>query len=115
MIRDIVWSILSPIKYWLLFKFKISRFFFVPHSIFGITQNAPALELSSNALEGPEVIAIKVSFSDLKSFSSEKLLENYDHFIESVKKEKPDTIKGEFIKYTSISSTMGLSYKVGAK
>ena len=32
-----------------------------------------------------------------KSFSNEKLLENYNHFIESVKKEKPDTIKGEFI------------------
>ena len=33
-----------------------------------------------------------------KSFATEKLLENYNHFIESVKKEKPDTIKGEFIK-----------------
>ena len=50
-----------------------------------------------------------------KSFSSEKLLENYNHFIESVKKEKPDTIKGEFIKSTFITSTMGISYKVGAK
>ncbi len=50
-----------------------------------------------------------------KSFSTEKLLENYKHFIESVKKEKPDTIKGEFIKRTFISSTMGISYRVGAK
>ena len=50
-----------------------------------------------------------------KSFSSEKLLENYKHFIESVKKEKPDTIKGEFIKNIFITSTMGISYKVGAK
>ena len=50
-----------------------------------------------------------------KSFSTEKLLENYKHFIESVKKEKPDTIKGEFIKRAFISSTMGISYKVGAK
>ena len=33
-----------------------------------------------------------------KSFSTEKLLDNYKHFIESVKKEKPETIKGEFIK-----------------
>ena len=49
-----------------------------------------------------------------KSFSSEKLLENYNYFIESVKKEKPDTIKGEFIKNTFITSTMGISYKVGA-
>ena len=50
-----------------------------------------------------------------KSFSSEKLLENYKHFIESVKKEKPDTIKGEFIKNIYLTSTMGISYKVGAK
>ena len=50
-----------------------------------------------------------------KSFSSEKLLENYNHFIESVKKEKPDTIKGDFIKNIFVTSTMGISYKVGGK
>jgi large subunit ribosomal protein L1 len=50
-----------------------------------------------------------------KSFASDKLLENYNHFIESVKKEKPDTIKGEFIKNIFLTSTMGISYKVGAK
>ena len=50
-----------------------------------------------------------------KSFSSEKLLENYKHFIDSVKKEKPNTIKGEFIKNIFVTSTMGISYKVGAK
>ena len=50
-----------------------------------------------------------------KSFSSEKLLDNYNHFIESVKKEKPETIKGEFVKNAYITSTMGISYKVGAK
>ena len=50
-----------------------------------------------------------------KSFSTEKLLENYNYFIESVKKEKPDTIKGEFIKSAFLTSTMGISYKIGAK
>tara|TARA_Y100000389_G_scaffold162946_1_gene165964 strand:- start:475 stop:1161 length:687 start_codon:yes stop_codon:yes gene_type:complete len=50
-----------------------------------------------------------------KSFTSDKLLDNYNHFIESIKKEKPDTIKGEFIKNTFITSSMGISYKVGAK
>ena len=50
-----------------------------------------------------------------KSFSTEKLVENYNYFIESLKKEKPDTIKGEFIKNSFITSTMGISYKVGAK
>ena len=50
-----------------------------------------------------------------KSFSTEKLLENYNFFIESVKKERPETIKGEFIKSIFLTSTMGISYKVGAK
>ena len=50
-----------------------------------------------------------------KSFSTEKLLENYNFFIDSVKKEKPDTIKGEFIKNIFLTSTMGVSYKIGAK
>ena len=50
-----------------------------------------------------------------KSFSSEKLLENYNHFIESVKKEKPDTVKGDFIKGAYLTSTMGISYKVEGK
>ena len=50
-----------------------------------------------------------------KSLSTDKLLENYNFFIESVKKEKPETIKGEFIKIIFLTSTMGISYKVGAK
>ena len=50
-----------------------------------------------------------------KSFSTEKLLENFNHFIESVKKEKPETIKGEFIKGIFLTSTMGISFKIGAK
>ena len=50
-----------------------------------------------------------------KSFTSEKLLENYKHFIDSVKKEKPSTIKGEFIKNIFVTSTMGVSYRVRGK
>jgi len=50
-----------------------------------------------------------------KSFTNDKLLENFNHFIESVKKEKPDTIKGEFIKNIFLTSSMGISFKVGAK
>ena len=50
-----------------------------------------------------------------KSFSTDKLLENYNYFIESVKKEKPDTIKGDFIKSTFLTSTMGISYRIGGK
>ena len=50
-----------------------------------------------------------------KSFSTEKLLENYKFFIDSVKKEKPDSIKGEFVKNIFLTSTMGISYKIGAR
>ena len=50
-----------------------------------------------------------------KSYSVDKLLENYNFFIEGVKKEKPDTIKGEFIKNIFITSTMGISYRMGVK
>ncbi len=50
-----------------------------------------------------------------RSFSIEKLFENFNFFVDSVKKEKPDTIKGEFIKATFLTTTMGISYKVGGK
>ena len=49
-----------------------------------------------------------------KSFSKEKLIENYKYFLDFIKKEKPDTIKGEFYKNIYVTSTMGISYKVGA-
>ena len=50
-----------------------------------------------------------------KSFTTEKLKENYDYLIDSIRREKPSTIKGEFIKNISITSTMGISFRVGAK
>ena len=50
-----------------------------------------------------------------KSFSREKLLENYNFFIDSLKKERPDNMKGEFIKKIYLTSTMGISYKVGSR
>ena len=50
-----------------------------------------------------------------KSYSIEKLEENFNYFMDCVKKEKPETIKGEFIKNIFITSTMGISYKVGIK
>ena len=46
-----------------------------------------------------------------KSYSHEKLEENYKFIIDFIKKEKPENIKGEFIKTISLSSTMGLSYR----
>ena len=50
-----------------------------------------------------------------KTYATDKLEENFRFFIDVIKKEKPDTIKGEFIKNIFITSTMGISYKVGAK
>lgn len=50
-----------------------------------------------------------------KSYSTDKLLENLKYFIDTVKKEKPDTMKGDLIKNVVLTSTMGISYKVGAK
>ena len=50
-----------------------------------------------------------------KTYATEKLEANFKFFIDSIKKEKPDTIKGEFIKNIFITSTMGISYKIGAK
>tara|TARA_B100000963_G_scaffold360665_1_gene392450 strand:+ start:1218 stop:1907 length:690 start_codon:yes stop_codon:yes gene_type:complete len=46
-----------------------------------------------------------------KSFSADKLLENYKFFVEFLKKEKPENSKGEFLKNIFVSSTMGVSYK----
>ena len=50
-----------------------------------------------------------------KNFSREKLEENYKYFIEFLKKEKSENIKGEFIKNIFLTSTMGISYKIGSK
>ena len=50
-----------------------------------------------------------------KNFSKEKLLENYKFFIEFLKKEKSENTKGEFIKNIFLTSTMGISYKIGSK
>ena len=50
-----------------------------------------------------------------KSFSTENLIANLKHFIDFVKKEKPETIKGDFIKNIFITSTMGVSFKIKSK
>ena len=49
------------------------------------------------------------------SFSTENLANNFKHLIDFIKKEKPDAIKGEFIKNIFITSSMGTSIKVSSK
>ena len=47
-----------------------------------------------------------------KSFSTDKLLSNFNHLIDSIKKEKPDAMKSELIRSVFITSSMGISYKI---
>ena len=47
-----------------------------------------------------------------KSFSDIKIKENYSSILETILKEKPSGIKGDFILSAFLSSTMGISYKL---
>ena len=48
-----------------------------------------------------------------KSFADDKLIKNYNAIIETLEKEKSNnTVKGELVKSTFITSTMGVSYKL---
>ena len=47
-----------------------------------------------------------------KSFSDEKIIQNYKEFLETIQKEKPKGIKGNFILSAFLTSTMGVSYKL---
>ena len=46
------------------------------------------------------------------SFDENKLLENLDSFVSTIMKQKPATVKGDFVKNISISSTMGPGIKI---
>ncbi len=50
-----------------------------------------------------------------KSFPDNKIIENYKAFMEVIKKEKPNGIKGDFIMSSYLTSTMGVSYKINSK
>ena len=50
-----------------------------------------------------------------KSFLTDNLIKNLNHFLDFVKKEKPDAIKGEFIKNIFVTSSMGVSIKLSNK
>ena len=47
-----------------------------------------------------------------KSFSDIKIKENYNSILETILKERPTGIKGNFILSAFLSSTMGISYKL---
>ena len=50
-----------------------------------------------------------------KSFADDKILNNFNFLIESIKKERPEAMKGELIKNIYLTSSMGISYKIGGK
>ena len=50
-----------------------------------------------------------------KSFPDTKIIENYKSFIETLLKEKPKGIKGDFILSLFLTSTMGVSFKLKYK
>jgi large subunit ribosomal protein L1 len=47
-----------------------------------------------------------------KSFSVIKIKENYNSILETILKEKPSGIKGDFILSAFLTSAMGISYKL---
>ena len=47
-----------------------------------------------------------------KSFKDTKIIENFNALIQTIQKEKPNGIKGDFILSSYITSTMGASYKL---
>ena len=47
-----------------------------------------------------------------KSFTENKIKENFNSFVDVLLKEKPNNIKGEFILSAFLTSTMGISYKL---
>ena len=50
-----------------------------------------------------------------KSFPDSKIIENFNALIETVKKEKPNGIKGDFFLSSFLTSTMGISYRLKLK
>ncbi len=50
-----------------------------------------------------------------KSFSDKKIIENYNALLQTISKEKPTGIKGDFILSSYLTSTMGVSFKLKLK
>jgi len=50
-----------------------------------------------------------------KDFTDDKIKENFNALIQTILKEKPNGIKGDFILSSFLTSTMGISYKLKVK
>ena len=47
-----------------------------------------------------------------KNFTDIQIIENFNAFVQTIQKEKPNGIKGDFVLSSFITSTMGVSYKL---
>tara|TARA_B100000959_G_scaffold41563_1_gene41727 strand:- start:488 stop:1177 length:690 start_codon:yes stop_codon:yes gene_type:complete len=50
-----------------------------------------------------------------KSFDDKKIIDNFNALIQTIQKEKPSGIKGDFVVSSYITSTMGVSHKLKVK
>ena len=50
-----------------------------------------------------------------KSFDNKKIIDNFNALIQTIQKEKPNGIKGDFVVSSYITSTMGISHKLKVK
>jgi len=50
-----------------------------------------------------------------KSFDDKKLIDNFNALIQTIQKEKPSAVKGDFLLSSFITSTMGVSHKLKMK
>ena len=53
-----------------------------------------------------------ISKNKKKNFTDDKIVENYKAIKDSLLKERPNGIKGNFILSSYLSSTMGISYRL---
>ena len=65
---------------------------------------------------GPSLLEVKIKNGSLKKLSRPKNLlkikENFSSILQTILKEKPSGVKGDFILSAFLTSTMGVSYKL---
>ena len=75
----------------------------------GYLEQEPQLDESKTVMDivkegAAETVAILEEYN--------KIIENFNAFIQTIQKEKPSKIKGNFILSSFLTSTMGISYKL---
>ena len=88
----------------------------MPNPKFGTVTND--IQSSVNALKSGQIVIKNDKDGNVgasigkKSFSDLKISENFQSINETIKKEKPSGVKGDFVLSTFLTSTMGISYKL---